>query len=41
MNNYERKMFEKHTLEYCKLYKNVNKKMQRVTQIIYKSEQIE
>ena len=41
MNNYERKQFEKHTLEYCRLYKDINKKMQKVTQIIYKSERIE
>jgi hypothetical protein len=41
MNNYERKQFEKHTLEYCKIYKDVNKKLKNVSQIIFKSKRID
>jgi len=41
MNNYERKQFEKHTLEYCKIYKDVNGKLTRLSELIFKSKKID
>ena len=41
MNNYERKQFEKHTLEYCKIYKEVNGKLTRLSELIFKSKKID